>query len=473
MKRRDFIKKCGMISGLLLSSVMTNCNLLENRKSNFIVIISDDAGYADFGFTNNKIKHTPNIDKLANQGTIFKQGYVTAAVCCPSRMGLITGKYQQRFGAECNCPFEPTPGFTKGDLGLDLEEKSIADFLKPHGYKSTMIGKWHLGEEEHHHPLNRGFDECFGFLSGSRSFWPLKNPSHGAAIYKNDKIIDETNTISYTTDNFTDSAIDFIDRNKNNPFFIYLSYNAVHTPMHAKEEDIEHFSEVAPEKRKIYSAMTKSLDENIEKLVSKLKNEKLIENTLLFFVNDNGGATNNASDNTPLRGHKGTYFEGGIKVPFFISWKSKLKSKQEYNYPVSSLDILPTLLSAANINYDNENFDGVNLIPYLKGDKQESPHEFLYWRFWHVSAVRYKNWKLLKVADNPLQEDRKLLQPLALFDLQTDPFETENVAEKNPQIMDKLYEKLLEWESTLSQPRWYDGNGWEHWAKIQLKNHQL
>lgn len=473
MKRRDFIKKCGITSGLFFTASYINCSTGKKKKPNFIVIISDDAGYADFGFTNDKIKHTPNIDKLAKSGTIFKQGYVTAAVCCPSRMGLITGKYQQRFGAECNCPFEPTPGFTKDDLGLDLKEKTIADFLKPHGYKSTMIGKWHLGEEEHHHPLKRGFDECFGFLAGSRSYWALKNPSHGAAIYKNDEIIDETNAISYTTENFTDSAIDFIDRNKSNPFFIYLSYNAVHTPMHAKEEDIEHFSEVTPEKRKIYSAMTKSLDENIEKLISKLNAERLLENTVIFFVNDNGGATNNASDNKPLRGHKGTYFEGGIKVPFFVSWKGKLGRNREYRHPVSSMDILPTILSAANINYNQTNFDGVNLIPYLKGDINENPHEYLFWRFWHVAVVRYKDWKLLKVAENPLQKDRKLLQPLALFDLKADPFETKNVAENNPQVRDKLIKKLLAWESNLAQPRWYDGERWEHWAKIQLENHKI
>lgn len=471
MNRRDFLRSvCGGALAFGLRPLFAGA---KNSGPNIILIISDDAGYSDFGFNGGTQIPTPHLDLLAARGTVCNQGYVTASVCCPSRMAVMTGRYQQRFGAECNVPTIPTPGFTGDDLGLDLSERTIADELSGAGYRSLMIGKWHLGELKKYYPLKRGFDEFYGFLGGSRSYWPLKNPSHGHAILHNNQPVNEEEEIKYTTDDFTDAALDFIDRNKENPFFIYLSYNAVHTPMHAKEEDIEQFVKISPEKRRIYAAMTKSMDENIGRVTERLKRHAIEANTLIIFINDNGGATNNASENKPLRGYKGSYWEGGIRVPFVFNWAGNIPAAKEYNYPVSTLDLLPTILAAAGAKSSGQHLDGVNLLPYLQGKKKQPPHEFLFWRLWRAAAVRKGKYKLIRIAEDPLKQDRKLLLPLMLFDLEDDPAETTNIAEQNPGVTKELLAALEDWEKGLSQPRWYDGKEWKRWADAQIKTHRL
>ncbi len=445
-----------------------------NAKPNVIIILSDDAGYADFGFTGSKQISTPNIDRLARDGVVCSQGYVSASVCAPSRMGLITGRYQHRFGAECNCPVKPTPGYTKNDLGLDTGEKTIGDAMRAQGYRTMAIGKWHLGEHEQYHPNRRGFDEFYGFLGGSRSYWPLKNASRGHAMRNNDKPVDEQKEIQYLTDDLTDAAIEFIERNREGPFFIYLSYNAVHTPIHAKEEDIEQFSTVSPERRRILAAMTRSMDQNIGRLQKSLDKLRLTENTLLVFLNDNGGADNNASSNLPLRGSKGTYWEGGIRVPFLVSWPARLPKGVRYNHPVISLDLLPTCVAAGGGTVTaGQKLDGVNLLPFLDGTRKDAPHDILFWRLWRVAAVRRGPWKLIRVADNPLTEDRNLRLPLTLINIDEDPGETKNVADRNPKITQELLKELEAWEKPLPKPRWYDGGNWKHWAEVSVKNHRM
>jgi len=261
MNRRDFLRSA--CSSALALGMGARWARASESKPNIILIISDDAGYSDFGFNGGRQIPTPHLDRLAREGVVCTQGYVTASVCCPSRMGLMTGRYQQRFGAECNCPAIATPGFTKGDLGLDPGERTMGDDLRHAGYKTMMIGKWHLGEPEQYHPLQRGFDEFYGFLGGSRSYWPIKSPGVGAAMMRNHQRLNEEEQITYTTDNLTDAALDFIERHKDRPFFVYLSYNAVHTPMHAKEEDIEQCADISPQRRRIYAAMTRSMDQNV------------------------------------------------------------------------------------------------------------------------------------------------------------------------------------------------------------------
>lgn len=462
----------GFSFGGCLDPVSESSNA-SGEKPNIILIISDDGGYSDLGFTGGDQIPTPHIDLLAREGVIFREGYVTASVCCPSRMGLMTGRYQQRFGAECNVPIIPTPGFTKKDLGLDTSEITIADELKKAGYSTMMIGKWHLGELAKYHPNKRGFDKFYGFLGGSRSYWPLEKPNRGHAMMNNNQRVDEEKEIKYLTDDLTDAALDFISDNMSNPFFICLSFNAVHTPMHAKEEDIEQFSSISFEKRRIYAAMTKSMDENIGRVTKKLQKHGLRKNTLIVYINDNGGPTsNNASNNEPLRGAKGSYWEGGIRVPFFMTWPANLPSMKKYDHPVSSLDIFPTILGAVGRVNTKISFDGVNLLPFLRGEKTSPPHEYLFWRLWRAAAVRKGRYKLIRVAEDPLKKDRKLLLPLILIDLQNDPAEEKNVADEYPEITNDLLNALQNWEKELSQPRWYDGERWKHWAKEQVKNYE-
>ena len=447
----------------------------EESQPNIIVILSDDAGYADFGFTEGNEIQTPNIDSLAANGIICTQGYVTASTCAPSRAGLLTGKYQQRFGAECNVPTIPTPGHTKEDLGVDTSITTYADRMKDLGYRTIAIGKWHLGELPQYHPNRRGFDEFYGFTGGARSYWPLEDPDRDQAMMLNKNTINEEEKISYLTDDLTDVAIDFMANNQDNPFFIYLAYNAVHTPFEAKQEDIEQSPSFNNNYRKILAAMTKSMDENVGRLRKKLKELQLDQNTLIFFVNDNGGASvQNAYSNGSLRGYKGSYWEGGIRVPFIVSWPAQLPKGKKYNHPVSALDLMPTSISAAGGTISPEwQLDGVNLMPFLTGKNNNPPHDVLFWRFWQVSAVRQGNWKLIRVAENPLEEERDLILPLILINLDEDPAETTNIAEKHPDKKKELLGMLEEWEKELEKPRWYDGERWKHWQEVKVEMHRM
>ncbi|MBI9018671.1 MAG: sulfatase-like hydrolase/transferase [Phycisphaerae bacterium] len=431
------------------------------RKPNILVIISDDAGYIDFGCFGGKQFPTPNIDRFARRAVRCTNGYVTASVCGPSRAGLMTGRYQQRFGHEFNGPSSPTPGFTKEDMGLDTQEKTIAQHIKPLGYKTMALGKWHLGSLEKYHPLQRGFDEFYGFLGGSRSYFPLekKQQNVNAAMRRGDEKIDEVAEIKYLTDDLTAAAIDFIDRNKQEPFFMYLAYNAVHAPMHGKEEIIDQFGEISPKGRRIYAAMTTSLDIGVGKVMDCLAKNKIDKDTLIIFINDNGGATVNSSDNGPLRGMKGSKWEGGIRVPYMLSWKGQLPEGVTYDKPVSSLDILPTAIAAAGGKAEAK-LDGVNLLPYLTGDKKGQPHEILFWRRGVAAAVRQGKWKLIRVKSNPD----------LLFDLEKDLGETTNIAGKYPQKVKELLAELTNWEKDFPLPKWTEG---KYWEDNQIRKHQM
>ena len=459
----------------ILSLAVLLASPIWASQPNVIIILTDDAGYADFGFTgNNQLEPTPNIDRLAKQGVFCSQGYVTASTCTPSRMGLMAGRYQQRFGAECNVPTIPTPGYTKEDLGLDTDEQTLGTVMQSAGYRTMAIGKWHLGELPKYHPNKRGFDEFYGFLGGSRTYWPDENPSHGRAMRRNDEPLDELEEISYLTDDLTDAALTFIDDNQDRPFFIYLSYNAVHSPFEAREEDLENSVQVQPDIRWKVAAMTRSLDANVGRLQSKLDNLDLTENTLIVFLNDNGGTPSGAHSNGSLRGFKGTYWEGGIRVPFVIFWPARLPRGTRFDHPVSALDLLPTCLAAAGKEINPAwGMDGANLLPYLSGERSGAPHERLFWRFWRVSAVREGPWKLVRVAENPLKEERGLLAPLMLVNIDEDPAEITNLAEHYPEKAKELLDHILTWEQALAQPRWYDGSDWKHWQEQQVKRHQL
>ena len=473
MNRRSFLKSMGMAAATACLPRSAGASG-GSRKPNVIIILSDDAGYADFGVTGNKLVPTPHIDRLAHTGVLCTQRYVTGSTCTPSRMGLMTGRYQQRFGAECNVPTIPTPGYTKEDLGCDTREHTMGDAMQALGYRTMAIGKWHLGELPKYHPSRRGFDEFYGFLGGSRSYWPLKKPGRGHAILRSHEPVDEQKEIRYLTDDFTDAALDFIDRNQKNPFFIYLAYNAVHGPKHAKEEDIEQCSTISPKNRRLVAAMTRSMDDNVGRVQAKLDALGLTKDTLVVFLNDNGGPQDSAYSNWPLRGHKGSYWEGGVRVPFIVSWPGRLPKGKRFDHPVSALDLLPTCVAAAGGTPPSDwNLDGVDLLPFLSGQRRGEPHEILFWRFWRVAAVRQGPWKLLRVAQDPLQERRDLILPLVLINLDDDPGETRNLAKQHPGKARELLAKLEQWEQSLAQPRWYDGANWRHWQEMQVKNHRM
>lgn len=410
-------------------------------KPNIIVIVTDDAGYVDFGFMGSVDLQTPEIDKLAESGVIFTDAHVSATVCAPSRAGLLTGQYQQRFGFEAN-----GTGFgNSGDLGLDDNIETLAEVLKKNNYKTIAIGKWHLGGSVSDHPNNRGFDEFYGFIGGGRSYFPIENPSKKLMIQKNGA---KVNFEGYLTDALGNFSVNSVEQNKDNPFFMYLAYNAVHTPMEAKEEHLEKFKD---HPRQTLAAMTWSLDENIGKLRHKLDELNILDNTLIYFISDNGGAHNNSSNMGPLKGWKGNKFEGGHRVPFVISWTGKIPKNQKFDGLTSSLDIFSTSLAAAKIdNTTNISLDGVSLLPYLINKKQGNPHDKLFWRKLEEAGVRVDNHKLIRLKDFGY----------TMYDLDQDLGETQNLSKSNTLKLNKLIEELEQWETEMSEPLWFEEKGW-------------
>ena len=409
-------------------------------RPNIVLIVGDDMGYADIGVHGCKDIPTPHIDSLAKNGVRCTSGYVSGPYCSPTRAGLLTGRYQQRFGHE----FNPGPSPT-GEVGLPVDQVTLADRLKQAGYKTGMVGKWHLGNAEKFHPLNRGFQEFYGFLGGAHSYFVSDNRGTKGQVNAVLRGFEPVQEPEYLTDAFAREAVAFIDRHQKQPFFLYLTFNAVHTPMHATDKYLAQFKDVTDERRRTYCAMMSAMDDAIGAVLAKLDEARLTENTLVMFVSDNGGPQPaNASSNAPLRGNKATTWEGGIRVPYLIQWKGKLRSGFTFDQPVIQLDMHATALAAAGAKIPGE-LDGVNLLPHLTGEKTSPPHEALYWRFGPQFAIRMGNYKLVKATG--------IDQP-QLFDLAADIGETQDLSGAKPEVVKDLTARYEEWNKTLDKPRW-------------------
>jgi arylsulfatase A-like enzyme len=428
------------------------------RQPNVIVIIADDMGYADIGVHGCRDIPTPHIDSLAKNGVRCTNGYVSHPYCSPTRAGLLTGRYQQRFGHEFNPgpPTDRTPG-----IGLPLGETTFADRMKSAGYKTGIVGKWHLGHtDDEFHPLNRGFDEFFGFLGGSHSY--LRSGTGPTAIFRGR---DEVQEKEYLTDAFAREGVAFIERHAQEPFFLYWAFNAVHGPMEAAEKYLARFPDIEDPKRRTYAAMQAALDDGIGRGLAKLRELGIEEETLIFFVSDNGGPEAvNASDNGPFNGVKGTTWEGGIHVPFLVQWKGKLPAGKLYDEPVIQLDFLPTALSAAGAPIEPEwKLDGVDLLPFLSGEKGGSPHEALYWRFGGSMAIRMGDWKLVKTtggkgraggAGAANRREKATVEGAELYNLKDDLGEQTNLAATHPDKTKELAAAWEKWNAELIDPLW-------------------
>ena len=434
---------------LLFASLFMLLNGWAQDKPNIVFILSDDAGYADFGFQGSKEFKTPELDKFAKNSVRFTQAYVSAAVCGPSRAGLLTGKYQQKFGfEENNVPgLMSKSGLTGDDMGLPLDQKTVADYLKEQGYKTALFGKWHQGNADRFHPTKRGFDEFYGFRGGARSYMPYGTENQ---LTRNEDRLERgfgeyEEYEGYLTDGLADEAISFMERNQKNPFFIYLAFNAVHTPMEAKEEDLAKVQGLTG-KRKTLAAMAIAMDKACGKVLNRIKELGLDKNTLIVFTNDNGGPSDaNESSNNPLSGTKANHLEGGIRVPFLMSWPGKLKPNTVYDNPISTLDLLPTFITAAGGNVSNiKGLDGVDLIPFLTENTTEKPHETLYWKKEARGAVRHNDWKLVRFPDRPAE----------LYNIKEDISEVNDLAAEHPEKVRELYKMLFNWELTLERPLW-------------------
>lgn len=440
-----------LIVSICLFSLAINLVLAQNKKPNFIIILADDLGYADLSLNGSKQIPTPNIDKLAHEGINFTNGYVSGPVCSPSRAGLLTGRNQVTFGHDNNLS-AVQPGFDKEYNGLPLTETTIATRLKKLGYVTGLIGKWHLGTAHKFHPLQRGFDEMWGYTGGGHHYFRSLPDGKGydCPIECNYKT---PQTITYITDDKGDECVDFIKRHKDQPFFLFASFNAPHAPMHATEEDLELFKHIENEKRRKYCAMVYRLDVNVGKIMEALKTNGVDKNTMVVFASDNGGpCDSNASINAPFNGQKGILLEGGIHVPYIINWPAGLPAGKTYENTVSALDFAPTFFELAGGEKTKDvKFDGVNLVPYLTGKNNGLPHESMNWRFTISAAIREGNWKLVRLPDR---------LPL-LFDLSKDISEQRNVALQNLEVTESLLKKLGEWDVNQMHPVFMEGAVWK------------
>jgi len=420
----------------------------NNDKPNILIILTDDQGYKDVGFNGCKDIPTPNIDKIADNGVVFTNGYVSYSVCGPSRAGLLTGRYQERFGFGRNPLLAPNDP----NQGLPVDEETLATALQKNGYNTMAIGKWHLGAHSTQRPLQRGFDEFFGFLSGGHRYFPkdwtlkdlseLKSQGGGyrTKLLHNNERVDEN---EYLTDALSREAVNFIKKKRDKPFFLYLAYNAPHTPLQATEKYLNRFNHIENRKRRIYAAMVSAVDDGVGHVLTSLKTMGIEDNTIVFFLSDNGGPErHNASNNGELRDGKASLYEGGIRVPFAMQWPKKIKSGQYYNKPIISLDIFATAAAYANIS-PKKSLDGVNIVPYLTGRKKGNPHDYLFWRQFDKKtiAVRSGNYKYVGKRDERLE----------LFDLTKDISE-ELPIEKDNSKQKKLFKKFKKWENQLIAP---------------------
>jgi arylsulfatase A-like enzyme len=446
------------LAALLLAPVVRlyAADPAKPTKPNILVIVADDLGYGDIGVHGGKDVPTPHIDALAASGVRCTNGYVSAPYCSPSRAGFLTGRYQTRFGHE----FNPHVG-EEGKLGLPLDQRTIADRLRGAGYATGLVGKWHQGFDRAHHPQSRGFDEYFGFLVGGHNYLLRKDAEaeFGSAYSQNmiyrDREVQKLD--GYTTDLFTDEALAFMERHQDRPWFLYLAYNAVHTPL----EVLEKYGDRVPKsitdrERRGYLSLLIGLDDAVGRVTAHLRKTGQDKDTLIFFFSDNGGSGRkpflayNTGVNAPLRGDKGQTLEGGIRVPFFVSWPGKIPAGKTYDQPVIALDILPTAGAVAGAEADA---DGVDLLKHLTGEDTTAPHEALYWRFGPQKAVRQGKWKLVDWRDFETKQD----SGWQLYDLAKDVGEKNDLAKVEPRIVAELSAAWEKWDKRNMAPLWHGG----------------
>ncbi|MYF06087.1 MAG: sulfatase-like hydrolase/transferase [Holophagales bacterium] len=464
---------------------------------NVIVVLADDLGYGDIGANGSTVISTPHIDELAANGVRLTDGYVSAAVCSPMRAGLFTGRYQNRFGYEYN----PTANYERNadaELGLPEDETTLGDMMREAGYATGLVGKWHLGFREQYHPLKRGFDEFFGHLGGGTSYldpndpdghsWPRRQPATTEpntttpAPVAGDRgdgpraILDGYEVVEvdeYLTDVFADRAVSFIERYADEPFFLMLAPNAPHTPIQATSKYVDRYAHIEEPGARIYAAMVSSVDDMVGRVTATLREHGLEENTLVVFISDNGCINYMPAvicTNSPLSGGKRYHLDGGIRVPYLAKWPAGLPRGDVYSRPASVLDLYATMAAAAGSDAGTE--DSVNLLPYLRGEIEEPPHEYLFWRSLPNAAVRSGKWKLWRVdltdrdPASVLGLGGRLLpeedyppvsahgQITVLHDLEADVGERVNVADQHPEVVERLEAALAAWEAELSEPMW-------------------
>jgi arylsulfatase A-like enzyme len=436
-----------LVPALLLLFTAT---LTAADKPNVVIFFADDLGWGETGCFGCKDIPTPNIDALATGGIRCTQGYVAATYCSPSRAALMTGRYPTRFGHEFNSVANVT--------GLHLSETTIADRLKKLGYATICVGKWHLGRDMAYRPTKRGFDEFYGTLANT----PFFHPTNFVDSRINDDVREVTDPTFYTTDAYAERSVDWIEKNRDKPKFLYLPFNAQHAPLQAPKKYLDRFPNITDERRQLFAGMMSAMDDAIGRVVKKIRDIGQEDNTLYFFIGDNGGPTQSTTSyNGGLRGFKMTTYEGGPRVPFIAQWKAKLPAGKVYDLPVINLDVLPTAVAAAGGTIESTaKLDGVDLAPYLSGAKKDRPHETLYWRYGPQWAIRHGDDKLV-VSNGGSGK-------LELYNLAADFSESKDLADAQPEKARELKAMWDAWSAEQAPPSAPDAPGGK--AKKNRKN---
>ena len=429
---------------------------------NVILIVADDLGYGDLCAYGCDGGLTPNLDALASGGARFNRAYVAAPVCSPSRAALLTGRYQHRFGHEFTVG--PLARAEREGLGTPTSEVLLPRLLQQNGFATSMVGKWHLGSKQEFLPQSRGFDEYFGFLHGANLYVDTIDPPGihfidvdpspprsrrrpgSDAIYRGREVVDEP---EYLTDAFTREAVDFLRRQSDEPFFLYVAYNAPHTPLQVTDRYYDRFPHIEDEAKRIFAAMVNGLDEGVGRIVDTLRELKIEERTLVVFLSDNGCATyTGACSNGPYQGGKLTHFEGGTRVPFILHWPGVIDPGTVVDATVSSMDLLPTILEAVGVPVPQERpLDGSSLLPLLRGEVERLPRDGLFWRNGiNWGALDEDRWKLVHISD----EHR------FVYDLENDPGETRDLSTEQPELLARMEKLFEEWSAGMAPPLWGD-----------------
>jgi len=456
-QRPKMVRLISLCCGLLFLVHRIAAAAPAEHKPNILIILADDLGYGEISCQGNPQIPTPHIDSLAKSGVRFTSGYVSGPYCSPTRAGLMTGRYQQRYGHE----FNPGPAQASSEkFGLSLKETTIGDRFKELGYAAGWFGKSHLGYLPQYHPLRRGFDEYFGFLGGAHDYLDAASDRHNPILRGTARV----ETVDYTTDAFAREAVAFIEKHHGEPWLCYLAFNAVHAPLESIDKYLSRFSNIQDMKRRTFAAMLSAMDDGVGTVLAKLREHGLEEHTLIFFISDNGGPTRvTTSGNGPLRGFKAQTWEGGIRVPWVVQWKNHVPAGKVDDRPVIQLDVLPTALAAAGVSPKPKwQLDGVNLLPYLTGPNSRLPHEALYWRFGRQMAIRMGDWKLVKAPGGGVAGPGELMGKATtagaqLYNLREDIGEKHDLAEQNPAKARELAGAWEKWNSELVEPAWLPG----------------
>ncbi|TAJ72391.1 MAG: sulfatase [Phenylobacterium sp.] len=471
------------------------------RPPNVVFILADDLGYNDISFNGGGVANgavpTPNIDSIGRDGVSFAAGYAGNATCAPSRAALMTGRYPTRFGFE----FTPAPVAFERMVGTEAEpgsivkpkffkerladmppgstaasssavnmlsvptgEVTIAEVLKTRGYHTLHLGKWHLGGKAGSRPEDQGFDESLGFISGGSMYLPEKDkgvvnakqpwdpidrflwPNLPYAVQFNGSPMFAPK--GYMTDYLADEAIRSIKANRNRPFFIYFAPNAIHTPLQAKKADYDALPQIKDHRLRVYGAMARNLDANVGRILQALKDEGLDQNTLVIFSSDNGGAgyVGLPDVNRPYRGFKSTFFEGGIKAPFFMRWPAAIPAGSSYPYPVGHVDIFATAAHAAGAAMPaDRKIDGVDLMPFVQGKDPGRPHQVMFWRSGQYKVVRDGDWKL---------QSSEAQKKVWLYNLAADPTEKRELSKAEPAQVQRLLAMIRSQDAESVRPMW-------------------